>query len=70
MSGPGSVDYAGGHALLLSAGGILSIERAQPVTYSRTGESAVHACFGGAPSAARELSARDWAGAHDDTRHA
>jgi fructose-1,6-bisphosphatase/inositol monophosphatase family enzyme len=68
LSGPGAVDYAGGHALLLGAGGTLLNERAQPVTYSSIGASSVEACFGGAPAAARDLCAREWAGARDHAR--
>ena len=62
-SHPGAHDYAAGHALLLAAGGVLLNEQGEPVAYSNAGESSVVACFGGAPTAARTLAARDWTGA-------
>lgn len=58
MSGPGAVDYAAGHALLLGAGGIFLNEAGRPVTYARSGHSSVAACIGGTPAAARELVSR------------
>jgi ADP-ribosylglycohydrolase/fructose-1,6-bisphosphatase/inositol monophosphatase family enzyme len=57
-NGPGAVDYAAGHALVLGAGGLLLNESGQPVTYDESGHSSVGACFGGAPTAAWELAAR------------
>jgi ADP-ribosylglycohydrolase len=56
--GPRAAHFAAGHALLLGAGGLLLNEVGQPVAYSRRGDSAVGACFGGAPASAWELAAR------------
>ncbi len=52
---PEGLDYAGGHALLRGARGVLLNETGQEVTYSREGASQVARCFGGAPEAARVL---------------
>ena len=52
---PEGLDYAGGHALLRGAGGVLLDERGREVTYRREGASQVACCFGGAPEAARTL---------------
>ena len=52
---PEGLDYAGGHALLRAAGGVLLDEAGREVTYSREGVSQVACCFGGAPKAARIL---------------
>ncbi|MGI8915769.1 MAG: inositol monophosphatase family protein [Chloroflexota bacterium] len=60
LNGPGSWDYAGGHALLLAVGGILLDEQGAPVQYSRIGHSHTWHCFGGAPGVARALAAHDW----------
>jgi ADP-ribosyl-[dinitrogen reductase] hydrolase len=68
--GPGAVDYAAGHALLLGAGGVLLDERGDPVIYSVSGHSSVSACFGGAPAAAREFVARPWDTVRGETRQA
>jgi ADP-ribosyl-[dinitrogen reductase] hydrolase len=48
-------DYAGGHALLIGAGGIFLDEAGQHITYTADGHSTASACFGGSPKAAREL---------------
>ena len=58
LSYPGGLDYAGGHALLRAAGGVLLDETGREVTYSREGASQVACCFGGAPRAARALVAQ------------
>ena len=52
---PEGLDYAGGHALLRGAGGVLLDETGREVTYDQDGESQVAGCFGGAPKAARTL---------------
>ena len=57
---PEGLDYAGGHALLRGAGGVLLDETGRDVTYSREGASQVARCFGGAPKAARTLAMRSW----------
>ena len=62
-SGPGDLDYAAGHALLMGAGGILIDQTGAEVSYTRQGFSKVERCFAGAPKAARALAARNWAGA-------
>lgn len=61
LNGPVSWDYAAGHALVRAAGGVLLNERGNEVTYDRHGRSSVTYCFGGAPAAAQELVARNWA---------
>jgi fructose-1,6-bisphosphatase/inositol monophosphatase family enzyme len=58
LHGAQSWDIAGGHALLLGAGGELYDEGGSPVRYRANGEGAVKACFGGAPAAALELVTR------------
>ncbi len=60
LSRPGAWDYAGGHALLRGAGGILIDQDGKEVTYTADGQSATSWCFGGAPAAVRELQGRDW----------
>lgn len=60
LNGPGDWDYAGGHALLLAAGGVLINQDGKPITYTRSGESSCHWCFGGAPAAVESLCQRDW----------
>lgn len=61
LGGPVSWDLAGGHALLIGAGGVLLDKRGEPVRYDRDGRcEAGGGVFGGAPALARELAARDW----------
>lgn len=60
LNTPGGWDYAGGHALLRAVGGDLVNEQGKPVTYTRTGHSSTHWCFGGAPLVVRTLAQRDW----------
>ena len=60
LNSPGGLDYAGGHALLRGAGGVLLDETGRDVTYSREGASQVAGCFGGAPKAARALAMGSW----------
>ena len=60
LAHPCGWDYAGGHALLRGAGGVLLDEQGREVTYTRDGASAVRRLFGGTPEAARELVRRDW----------
>ena len=55
LNAPGGLDYAGGHALLRGAGGVLLDEEGGEVTYGRDGASQVAHCFGGAPRAVRTL---------------
>ena len=62
-SGPGDLDYAAGHALLIGAGGIMIDQTGGPVTYTQLGFSKVEKCFAGAPRAVRALAARNWNGA-------
>lgn len=57
---PGDWDYAGGHALLRAAGGVLLNEAGKEVTYAADGASKVKRCFGGDPRVARDLWRRDW----------
>ncbi len=60
LGAPIGLDYAGGHALLRGAGGVLLNEDGKEVTYGPDGASHVRHCFGGAPAAARDLAARPW----------
>ena len=61
LGGPVSWDLAGGHALLLGAGGVLLDRRGQPLRYASDGTcEAGGGVFGGAPALARELAGRDW----------
>ena len=60
LNSPEGLDYAGGHALLRGAGGVLLDETGREVIYSREGASHVAGCFGGAPKAARTLAMRAW----------
>ena len=55
-------DYAGGHALLIGAGGVLLAEHGALVRYTADGSSSVRACYGGAPAAAKALAGRKRAG--------
>jgi ADP-ribosylglycohydrolase/fructose-1,6-bisphosphatase/inositol monophosphatase family enzyme len=70
LSGPGALDYAAGHALLVGAGGALLDEHGQPVSYTMSGHSSVRACFGGAPAVAREVSTRMLKSRTSETRGA
>ena len=56
-------DVAGGHALLVGAGGTLLDGKGKPVTYGARADADIHGCFGGAPAAAKALAGRDWTGA-------
>ncbi len=60
LNGPCSWDYAGGHALLRSVGGMLLDQDGREVTYSPTGVSSTRFCFGGAPGIVAELWRRPW----------
>ncbi len=62
-SGPGDLDYAAGHALLIGAGGIMIDQTGGPVTYTQLGFSKVEKCFAGAPKAVHALAARNWTAA-------
>ncbi len=53
-------DVAGGHALILGAGGTLLDGAGKPVTYAATGDTRLDGCFGGAPAAVATLATRDW----------
>lgn len=57
---PGDWDYAGGHALLRGAGGVLFNEDGEEVRYAPDGASKVQRCFGGDPRIVRDLWRRDW----------
>ena len=61
LAGTASWDYAGAHALLRGAGGVLVDQDGREVTYDERGWSNATFCFGGAPSAVRELARRPWA---------
>ncbi len=59
LSGPGDWDYAGGHALLRGAGGVVLDENARDVRYGPSLRR-TRWCFAGPSSAARELATRPW----------
>src|SRR5579884_766246 len=59
LSGPGDWDYAGGHALLRTVGGVILDEDAREVGYGSDMRRS-RWCFGGLPAAARELAGRPW----------
>ena len=63
MNGPCCWDYAAGHALLRSVGGVLLDQDGRQVTYSPTGDSSTGYCFGGAFT---QLIACDFAIAAED----
>jgi hypothetical protein len=60
LNGPGAWDYAGGHALLVGAGGALIDQDGRPIGYSSLGESHCQWCFGGAPATIETLARRNW----------
>lgn len=63
VAGAQDFDYAGAHALLKGAGGVLLDGRGNPVKYAPSGgrkHSGGHALFGGSPAVAKELAGRDW----------
>jgi myo-inositol-1(or 4)-monophosphatase len=55
-------DVVAGHAILCGVGGVLLNEKGQPITYDSVDKLRVtsNRCFGGAPTACRELLGRDW----------
>jgi ADP-ribosyl-[dinitrogen reductase] hydrolase len=57
---PGAWDYAAGHALLRSVGGVLVDESGVEVTYAGDGTSSTLRAFGGAAAVAAELALRSW----------
>ncbi|HUY35627.1 MAG TPA: inositol monophosphatase family protein [Pirellulales bacterium] len=60
LNGPVSWDYAGGHALVRGAGGVLLDQQGDEVSYSSDGQSSTQRCFGGSPRIAQELRERNW----------
>jgi ADP-ribosylglycohydrolase/fructose-1,6-bisphosphatase/inositol monophosphatase family enzyme len=60
LNGPGTWDYATGHALLRGAGGVLVDERGKAVSYSPDGHGSTRWCFGGSAAAVEQLRQRDW----------
>lgn len=60
---PGAWDYAGGHALLRGAGGVLLDQHGQTVRYEADGSSRCERAFAGSAEVAAELRRRDWRGA-------
>ncbi len=57
---PQDWDYAGAHAIVRGAGGVLVDESGAPVTYTERGESHCENCFGGGPAVIKELLGRPW----------
>lgn len=55
-----SWDFAAGHALLRGVGGTLLDQDGAEVIYDQAGAARTSRCFGGAPSAVRELASRNW----------
>lgn len=61
LNGPIDWDYAGGHALLRGAGGVLLDQDGRPVRYSAQGQSRCGwRCFAGSEPVAAALSNRGW----------
>jgi ADP-ribosyl-[dinitrogen reductase] hydrolase len=60
MNTPTSWDFAGGHALLRGAGGVLVDNRCREVRYGSDGGAGAFAVFGGGEAVARQLAGRDW----------
>lgn len=65
LNSPCGWDYAAGHALLRASGGVLVDERGAEVTYSPSGHSSTHYCFGGGAAVVQELYRRNWRGVFD-----
>lgn len=59
LNGPGDWDFAGGHALLLAAGGDLVNEAGTPLRYHGHRTLSRH-CFGGHPDVVADLYQREW----------
>jgi ADP-ribosylglycohydrolase/fructose-1,6-bisphosphatase/inositol monophosphatase family enzyme len=70
LNGPGAWDYAGGHALLVGAGGALIDQDGKPIGYDSQGRSSCRWCFGGAPAAVETLARRDWGSVFGGTKPA
>jgi fructose-1,6-bisphosphatase/inositol monophosphatase family enzyme/ADP-ribosylglycohydrolase len=60
LHSPSSWDYAGGHALLRGAGGVLVDEQGREVAYAPDGTSRCLAAFGGPPTTVEALVGRAW----------
>ena len=62
LNSPTGWDVAGGHALLLGAGGDLFGRDGTPVTYSTTGtpQVSLHSCFGGFAELVGSVVHREW----------
>lgn len=63
LGGAEDFDYAGGHALLIGAGGVLLDTHGQPVSYAPEGgrkRSGGGRVYGGSPALCRELVHRNW----------
>jgi ADP-ribosyl-[dinitrogen reductase] hydrolase len=65
LHSPCSWDYGAAHALLRGAGGVFVDEKGNPISYTRDGKSHARDCFGGGPSAVKELSTRSWSKVFD-----
>jgi ADP-ribosylglycohydrolase/fructose-1,6-bisphosphatase/inositol monophosphatase family enzyme len=68
LNSPCGWDYAGGHALIRGAGGVLLDEAAHEVSYTVDGRSSTRWCFGGASRAVSTLAARNWRAVRDAGR--
>lgn len=60
LQDPCGWDYAGGHALVRGAGGILVDEQGREVSYLPDGRSNAHHAFAGSPAVAQALARRPW----------
>jgi len=60
LNGPVSWDYAGGHALMRGAGGVLVDQQGENVSYSSDGRSSTQRCFGGSLKIVQDLRKRSW----------
>lgn len=69
LNGACAWDFAGGHALLHGAGGVLVDDRGQPVRYEPDGWAHPPACFGGHRHVARHLAKAPWNDVLNAPRH-
>lgn len=60
LQSPHDWDYAGGHALVLAAGGVMLDRDGAPVAYGPDGASSARYCLAGGPTIAATLAIREW----------
>jgi fructose-1,6-bisphosphatase/inositol monophosphatase family enzyme len=60
LNGPCAWDFAGGHALLRGAGGVLVNQDGREITFDDNGWTETQFVFGGGPTMVRDLAKRRW----------